>query len=90
MQKCVILILKIYHLMKKFDAIFCLDVLEHIFDPQNVVKSIFNTLSENGRFAVCVPNVLNLANRIRFLLGDFVDYMDSSHKDKNRIIFRTY
>ncbi len=65
----------------EFDAIFCLDVLEHIFDPQAAVNSIFASLKDDGKFVVCVPNMLNIANRIRFVLGEFVDYMDISHKN---------
>ncbi|RMH71085.1 MAG: class I SAM-dependent methyltransferase [Gemmatimonadetes bacterium] len=63
-----------------FDVIICLDVLEHVFDPLALTKEIHAKLVPQGTFIVCVPNILNLFNRIHFLRGEFVDVMDVAHR----------
>lgn len=62
-----------------FDNISCLDVLEHILEPEVIVKEIYRVLKDDGTFIVCVPNILNIYNRIKFLFGEFVDALDVAH-----------
>lgn len=64
-----------------FDNISCLDVLEHLIDPIAFTKEIYRILKKGGTFIVCVPNILNIINRIHFLFGNFVDVMDVAHKN---------
>ncbi len=66
---------------KYFDNIACLDVLEHIMDPLNYCNEINRVIEDKGKFIVCVPNALNIFNRIYFLLGNFTDIMDVAHKN---------
>ncbi len=61
------------------DNVFCFDVLEHLFAPEQTVKEIYRILKPGGTFHVVVPNILNVINRIHFLMGEFVDIMDVSH-----------
>ena len=46
---------KEFYLGKSFDNIFCLDVLEHLPNPRNCIKSCFNSLKEKGLLFVSVP-----------------------------------
>jgi SAM-dependent methyltransferase len=63
----------------EFDAVLCYDVLEHLFAPGRLVREMTRVLRPDGALLLCVPNTLNLFNRIRFLGGEFVDIMDTSH-----------
>jgi SAM-dependent methyltransferase len=58
-----------------------LDVLEHILDPESLMKEISRVLVEGGTLVVCVPNILNIFNRISFARGEFTDVMDVAHKN---------
>lgn len=63
----------------EFEAVLCYDVLEHLFAPGRLVREMMRVLRPDGALLLCVPNTLNLFNRLRFLGGDFVDIMDTSH-----------
>ncbi len=64
-----------------FDIVSCFEVLEHLLDPVGVIKEINRVLKINGLFIVSVPNILNIINRMFFLLGNFTDVMDVAHKN---------
>lgn len=53
-----------------FDAIFCLDVIEHFpFDQQEeVVKELTRILKSNGIIIWSIPNLAHLSSRVSFLL----------------------
>lgn len=42
---------------RSFDAILCLDVLEHLLDPWAVVKSLHSYLKPSGMLLASIPNV---------------------------------
>jgi SAM-dependent methyltransferase len=42
-----------------FDVITCLDVLEHLFEPREVLRKVFKWLKPGGIFYVFVPNVMS-------------------------------
>ena len=62
-----------------FDVVLCYDVLEHLFAPGRLLAEIRRVVSPAGLVLLCVPNTLNLFNRLVFLSGEFVDVMDTSH-----------
>ena len=64
---------------ESIDNVFCFDVLEHLFSPEETVKEVYRILKPGGTFHVVVPNILNIINRMHFLMGEFVDVMDVSH-----------
>lgn len=43
----------------KFDAILCLDVLEHVTDPWSVIDYCHDTLNKDGVIVASIPNVRN-------------------------------
>jgi 2-polyprenyl-3-methyl-5-hydroxy-6-metoxy-1,4-benzoquinol methylase len=63
----------------EFDAVLCYDVLEHVFSPGRLLAEIRRVVRPGGAALLCVPNTLNLFNRLVFLTGRFVDIMDTSH-----------
>ena len=40
-----------------FDAITCLDVIEHVFEPINLIKEIHRVLKEKGSLVISTPNI---------------------------------
>lgn len=71
------------------DAVFCLDVLEHLVDPWTVVQRVTPLLGPGGRLYVSVPNVRNWKFLARlFFLGDF-RYRDSGILDRTHLRFFT-
>ncbi len=64
----------------EFDVVLCYDVLEHVFAPGRLLGEIRRVLRPGGTALLCVPNTLNLFNRLVFLSGEFVDVMDTSHR----------
>jgi SAM-dependent methyltransferase len=63
----------------EFDVALCYDVIEHLFSPGRLVAEIRRVVRPGGALLLCVPNTLNLFNRLVFLSGRFVDIMDTSH-----------
>jgi SAM-dependent methyltransferase len=56
---------------EKFDMIIFSHVLEHLYEPGNVLIRASNLLAENGVILVALPNVLFFKQRIEFLKGNF-------------------
>jgi SAM-dependent methyltransferase len=52
-----------------FDAVTALAVIEHIFDPIEVMKEINRILKLNGQVIVALPNIVSFSNRVRVLFG---------------------
>lgn len=40
----------------KYDAIICSEVLEHLTDPDALLKTLYKSLSVNGKLIITVPN----------------------------------
>ena len=47
-------------LSEKFDVIICSEVLEHLYDPKNVLQKIYKSLNKGGVFLISTPNSKNL------------------------------
>jgi ubiquinone biosynthesis O-methyltransferase len=41
---------------KRFDAIFCIEVLEHVGNDEKVIKNLFNHLKKGGLIVITVPS----------------------------------
>ena len=55
-----------------FDAVVCIEVLEHLFDPAALAQEIHRTLKPGGCFIATVPNIAHFSNRLRLAGGKFV------------------
>lgn len=47
----------------------CLETLEHVIDPEDVLESLYASLAPDGRLVVSLPNEITLFHRIRCLFG---------------------
>lgn len=74
---------------EKFDFIIFSDVLEHVVDPLEVLKSYRNFLSEKGKVIISLPNLGNWESRLRLMMGQF-NYSDSGVMDRTHLRFFTF
>jgi ubiquinone/menaquinone biosynthesis C-methylase UbiE len=54
-----------------FNAVFALEVMEHVFNPQDVFKEVKRVLKKNGYFIVLVPSDNFLFNLIWWFVTHF-------------------
>ncbi len=73
---------------KKFDRILLLDVLEHLPEPEKILKSCRELLAPRGTILVSLPNVANITVRLKLLLGIF-SYTDRGILDRTHLRFFT-
>lgn len=52
-----------------FDVVTCIAVLEHVFNPPNVVEEIRRVLKPGGILIAQVPNIAWMPHRIKLLFG---------------------
>ena len=71
---------------QKFDVIIFSDVLEHLYDPVDIIKSYQSFLNQDGTIVVTVPNIANIFSRLALLFGYF-NYNETGVMDKTHIRF---
>jgi 2-polyprenyl-3-methyl-5-hydroxy-6-metoxy-1,4-benzoquinol methylase len=52
-----------------FDAITCIAVIEHVFDPYFIVQEVLRLLKSGGIFVSQVPNIAYIRHRIHLFFG---------------------
>jgi glycosyltransferase involved in cell wall biosynthesis len=73
---------------RRFDKVLLLDVLEHVPQPENILREAASLLKPNGQLVVAIPNVANLTVRTMLLFGVF-DYHDRGILDRTHLRFYT-
>lgn len=59
---------------RSFDHITCLEGLEHIENPQQAVREFARLLRPGGQLVVSVPNILNVEERLKWLLYGYTSH----------------
>lgn len=70
---------------EKFDVIICFSLIEHLFNPEQILLELLRVGKKEGIIILGVPNGLNIFNRLSILFGDFIDWCDVAHNDKNAL-----
>jgi 2-polyprenyl-3-methyl-5-hydroxy-6-metoxy-1,4-benzoquinol methylase len=73
---------------ERFELIIFADVLEHLYNPLNTLRTIRKNLSPDGAIAISIPNIANYTIRGKLLLGDFT-YTSHGILDDTHIRFFT-
>ncbi len=63
-----------------FDAIFCGDVLEHIFDTESLLAEMNRVLKPDGFLILSIPNIAAWYNRILLPFGYLPAWIESGSK----------
>lgn len=74
---------------KGYDLIIFAEVLEHLFDPEVVIKRFMPLLKPKGAFLLSTPNLVHFYNRMKMTLGIF-EYKEETVINKSHIHFFTY
>jgi SAM-dependent methyltransferase len=72
-----------------YDRILFGDVLEHLVDPESVLRNVVRLLAPEGRILVSLPNIAYWQIRLRLLAGQFA-YAESGILDRTHVRFFTY
>lgn len=72
-----------------FDLVVFSHVLEHLLQPEVVLRDVRRLLSPDGRIIVALPNVLYWRLRMKFLFGEF-KYEPTGIMDETHVRFYTF
>jgi len=72
-----------------FDCVVFGDVLEHLLDPEAVLRAARGVLAEDGTLAICVPNIAHFSI-VKALLRSDLMYQPSGLLDAKHIRFFTH
>ena len=72
---------------RQFDVVLLLDVLEHLRDPERILRRARRALT-GGRVIVSLPNVANVTVRLTLLFGRF-EYTERGILDRTHLRFFT-
>jgi glycosyltransferase involved in cell wall biosynthesis len=73
---------------RRFDKVLLLEVLEHVANPENILRQAASLLKANGYLVVAIPNIANLTVRMMLLFGMF-EYHDRGILDRTHLRFYT-
>ncbi|MCA1565497.1 MAG: methyltransferase domain-containing protein [Acidobacteria bacterium] len=59
---------------ESFDFVTCVEGLEHIENPQQAVREFARLLRAGGQLIVTVPNILNIEERVKWLLHGYTSH----------------
>ena len=74
---------------KTFDFVIASEIIEHLFNPANLLMEIKRVLKDKGILILTTPNFLYWGNRIKFIFGNF-KYQTSGIFDEGHVHFYTY
>jgi len=75
----------------QFDAITCLEVLEHVENPRHVLRESRKLLKDGGKFILSTPNASGLYSRLKFFFtGRFTMFDDRDYHGSGHIRPLTY
>jgi SAM-dependent methyltransferase len=79
-----------------FEAVVCVEGLEHIENPSNAIREFSRLLKSGGCLVVSVPNILNIEERLKWLIHGYTSHfkplsrealeqIDTSYQGKEEI-----
>ena len=73
---------------KKFERVLLMDILEHLSEPDKLLRQCHEVLGPDGLLIISVPNVANITVRLMLLLGQF-NYTARGILDRTHLRFFT-
>jgi 2-polyprenyl-3-methyl-5-hydroxy-6-metoxy-1,4-benzoquinol methylase len=68
-----------------FDTILCLDVLEHLVDPERVMVELHGLAAPGARLQVSLPNARHVSLAIDLMLKGTFGYTEWGHRDRTHL-----
>jgi 2-polyprenyl-3-methyl-5-hydroxy-6-metoxy-1,4-benzoquinol methylase len=68
-----------------FNTILCLDVLEHLVDPEEVLTGLHRVAAPGARLQVSLPNARQIGLVIDLLFRGTFGYTDWGHRDRTHL-----
>jgi SAM-dependent methyltransferase len=72
-----------------FDFVVCADILEHLRDPESILRQIRSQIAERGKLIASLPNSGNIYFRLNVLFGRFPAH-DRGLFDRTHLHFYTW
>jgi 2-polyprenyl-3-methyl-5-hydroxy-6-metoxy-1,4-benzoquinol methylase len=72
-------------LIGPFDTILCLDLLEHLVDPEQVLSDLRRVAAPGARLQVSVPNARHVSLMIDLLFKGTFGYTEWGHRDRTHL-----
>lgn len=74
----------------QFDAVVCVEGLEHIEHPANAVREFARIVRPGGRLVISVPNILNIEERLKWLIHGYTSHFKPVSRPVLEEVARTY
>lgn len=73
-----------------FDAVYCAEVIEHLFDPDHLLSEVNRVLKRGGTACITTPNLAGWPNRLALLAGFHPYPMAASpgHEGVGKLLFK--
>ena len=72
-----------------YDVMILADVLEHVREPEDVLRTLIDTLSEGGLVVASIPNIRSTGVLVPLLFRGRFDYRDRGVLDRTHLRFFT-
>jgi 2-polyprenyl-3-methyl-5-hydroxy-6-metoxy-1,4-benzoquinol methylase len=72
-----------------FDYIIFADVLEHLTEPEKILKKYMKYLNKNGMIIASIPNIKNYSVLFNLIIRDKFEYVDAGILDRTHLRFFT-
>jgi len=69
----------------EFQYITCLEGLEHIENPHQAIREFARLLAPGGQLVISVPNILNIEERVKWLLNGYTSHFKPISEDHLRM-----
>ncbi len=64
-----------------FDYVVCVEGLEHVENPANAIREFSRVLKPGATLVVSVPNILNIEERLRWLVSGYTSHFKPLSRD---------
>lgn len=69
---------------ESFDVVLMADILEHLINPEHVLREILSVIKPGGKVVISLPNVANWQIRLSLMFG-FFTYKDVGILDRTHV-----
>lgn len=68
-----------------FDVVFAGEIIEHLIDTDFFLEEIHRVLKRSGTLVLTTPNLCNIENRLRILIGRYPIFVDYTCRGDNHL-----